>query len=154
LEIVSDRRYTMAADVGTVWAALAGVDAYQRWWPWLRAFDASCLCEADVWRCTVRPPLPYTLRLTVSLLEVVQPALIRARVGGDVAGHAAVRLSPVPGGCEVRLTSRLAPARRSFAVVAAIARPAAVWAHDRVLDRGAAQFVERALGATPGSRTA
>jgi uncharacterized protein YndB with AHSA1/START domain len=154
LEIVSDRRYTMAADVATVWAALTGVDAYQRWWPWLRAFDASCLCVADVWHCTVRPPLPYTLRFTVSLLEVVQPALVRARVSGDIAGDAAVRLTPGTGGCEVRVTSRLAPARRSFAVIAAIARPAAVWAHDRVLDRGAAQFAERAIGEAPGSTTA
>jgi uncharacterized protein YndB with AHSA1/START domain len=146
VEVVSDRRFMLDADVTAVWAALTTVDAYQRWWPWLRAFEASCLAEGEIWRCAVRAPLPYTLRFTVSLVEVAEPLLVRARVDGDIEGEAAVRLTPRAGACEVRLTSALVPARRSFAIIAAIARPGVVWAHHRVVDRGAAQFAQRALG--------
>jgi uncharacterized protein YndB with AHSA1/START domain len=145
MELVSDRRYLMTADVSRVWAALTAVDEYRRWWPWLREFDASSLAAGEQWRCAVRPPLPYVVRFTVSLVGVVEHEQIDARVDGDIAGDATVRISPVDGGSEVRLSSRLRPAGRGLALLAAVARPIVARAHDWIIDTGARQFADRAV---------
>jgi uncharacterized protein YndB with AHSA1/START domain len=145
VEIVSDRRYRMAADVRRVWAALTAVDEYPRWWPWLREFEASSLAVGEDWRCAVRPPLPYVVRFTVSLVGVVEAERIDARVDGDIAGDATVLLSPVAGGSEVRLSSRLTAAGRGLAVLAVLARPVVARAHDWIIDTGARQFADRAI---------
>ena len=58
---------------------LAATDQYQRWWPWLREFEATGLTAGDEWRCRVRPPLPYTVRFTIVLEEVEAPRTVGAR---------------------------------------------------------------------------
>lgn len=120
------------------------VDAFQDWWPWLRRFDAEGLVVGDRWRCTIRPPLPYVLRLTVEIEEAVAPSTITATVSGDIAGHAAVRLEPDGSGCSIRLTSTLAPARQPLRTIAALTPWLARFGHDWVLDTGFEQFRTRA----------
>ena len=145
MELVSDRCYRFAIDPDGLWSALDSTGDYQRWWPWLRAFDADGLVTDGLWRCAVRPPLPYTLRFTIHLVEVDPPRRITARLSGDIAGVAQIEIAPSADGCAVRLTSTLAPSSRAFAVVATVARPIVRRGHDWVLDTGAAQFAARAL---------
>jgi hypothetical protein len=94
----------------------------------------------------VRPPLPYSLRFTLHLDDVVPPTLVTAHVTGDIAGHARIDLTDHDEGTQVRLTSVLAPSNPAFAVVAAVARPIVQRGHDWVLDTGARQFAARAVG--------
>jgi uncharacterized protein YndB with AHSA1/START domain len=145
MELVSDRRYRFAADPDDLWSALAATGDYQRWWPWLRVFDAEGLTAGGRWRCAVRPPLPYMLRFTIHLDEVDRPRRIAAHLAGDIAGIASVEITPSTDGCVVRLTSTLAPSSRLFAGFATIARPIVRRGHDWVIDTGAAQFAGRAL---------
>lgn len=145
MELCSDRRFRFDVDPATLWTALAAVDDYQRWWPWLRSFDGQALVAGDAWRCVVQPPLPYTLRFTISLHEVVHPSLVTATVAGDVSGFARLELEERPTGCEARLVSALSPTSRAFRVVAFLARPAVRAGHDWVLDTGANQFAGRAV---------
>jgi hypothetical protein len=70
-------------------------------------------------------------------------------VAGDVAGSAAVTLRDVAGGCEVRLTSALAPDRGVLHLVAALAPPLARFGHDWVLANGADQLTELLAGPAP-----
>jgi hypothetical protein len=141
VEVRSDRRWPFAIGAGELWSAISAVDRYRAWWPWLRGFEASGLHTGDEWRCVVQPPLPYTLRFTVTL-DVVQPhRFVTATVGGDIRGSA--RLDIVErddGGCDARMTSSLAPANRVLQAVAVVARPMARFGHDWVLDTGARQF--------------
>lgn len=148
MELVSDRRYQFPASPEALWAALAATDDYRLWWPWLRSFEvgAGGLATGERWHCTVRPPLPYTLRFTVHLDDVEAPSAITARVTGDISGTARVDVAPRRDGCEVRLTSTLAPSSRAFGIVASVARPIVRRAHDWVLDTGAGQFATRAVG--------
>lgn len=147
MKITSDRRFRFRGDAERVWIALGATDQYRRWWPWLRRFEARGLVTGDSWRCEVKPPLPYALRFTVDLDEVVAPRSIAATIAGDIGGTARLVLAQHDDVCEIRLTSELAPRSRTFGVLAALARPLVQRGHDWVLDTGAAQFAAAVVAA-------
>ena len=153
MELVSDRRYPLEVPPDALWSALAATDDYRGWWPWLRSFEADGLHAGGRWHCTVRPPLPYTLRFTIHLDEVEPPHLVTSHLTGDISGVARIVIAPRAGGSEIQLTSTLTPSHRSFGIVAAIARPIVRRGHDWILDTGAQQFADRALTGDDG-RTA
>jgi uncharacterized protein YndB with AHSA1/START domain len=93
MEISSNHTYRFPASRAAVWDALLDVSSYPRWWPWLRRFEAAGLDEGAVWRCAIRPPLPYALRCSVELTSVRPPALVVARIGGDIVGDARLELT-------------------------------------------------------------
>lgn len=142
----SDRTYRFDSEPVALWNAISRVDQYRRWWPWLRSFEAGGLEPGDRWRCTVRPPLPYALRFTISLTDVVHPERIAAAVEGDIEGEASVLLrASGTGGCEVRLRSSLEPHRGVLRRVTVAAPWLARFGHDWVLDTGLRQFRREAL---------
>jgi uncharacterized protein YndB with AHSA1/START domain len=152
VELVSERRFVFPVTVEQLWWALAETDQYRRWWPWLTAFEGDGLVAGGHWRCTVRPPLPYSLRFAIHLDTVTPPDLVTARIDGDIVGRARLELADHDGGAEVRLTSSLAPSNRAFAIVAAVAGPIVRRGHDWVLDTGARQFAGRAMPRRDGPR--
>lgn len=145
MEVRSDRRYRFAVPPPELWAAITAVDRYRGWWPWLRRFDAESFEAGATWSCTVQPPLPYTLRFTIHLEEVEPSRFVTAEIDGDIVGRAAIDLRPLDGGSELRLVSILAPRNPALRLVATVARPAAQFGHDWVLDTGLRQFERAAL---------
>jgi hypothetical protein len=145
VELVSDREWSFDAGVDAVWAALGATDEYRTWWPWLTSFDAAGLVAGDRWRCTVRPPLRYSVRFAVALEEVAAPRLVTAAVSGDISGRARIELAGDGAGSSLRLTSALRPTRRMMAWLTVLAGPVARRSHDWVLDTGARQFAARAV---------
>ena len=154
MRILSERRFRVNAAPSEVWAALARVDDYPAWWPWLRRFDAGALAAGEWWRATIRPPLPYRLRFRVELVAVEAPRLVSARVWGDLLGRAAVSLLAADGGASTDIVIASALEAHSLAARAgARALPGvARRGHDHVLDAGAAQFAA-ANGWHLGART-
>lgn len=146
MEIASNHTFRFPTPRAGVWDALAGVSDYPAWWPWLRRFDATGLDEGDVWWCTIRPPLPYALRCTVELTTVRAPALVVARVGGDIVGDARLDLAEAGTATEARITSRLQARRLPARLLARLAPPVARWGHDWVFSTAARQFERAALG--------
>lgn len=146
MRVESDRRFRLPLTPEEVWAAVADVDRFPQWWPWLRRFDGTGLVTGDRWECTVQPPLPYAVRFTVDLDEVVEGRSVRATVSGDVEGTARVELEAVDGGTDARLVSCLAPAGSVLRVVATVARPVARFGHDWVLDTGARSLCRHLAG--------
>jgi hypothetical protein len=149
VQVESSRTYRLPMPPPALWAQIGDVNAYQRWWPWLRMFDGQRLAAGDVWRCSVRPPLRYTVRFTVTIDKVVAHRLVSATIAGDICGVAKLEIAAAAGGSEVRLTSALRPDTRLLRAITAVARPVARHGHDWVLDRGARQFTERAWRAQP-----
>jgi uncharacterized protein YndB with AHSA1/START domain len=145
VHVRSDRRFHFDVAPETFWSAVETVDAYSRWWPWLRVFEANGLVPGDRWNCVVRPPLPYGLGFTLTLDEVVPPRLIRASVAGDLTGNARLDVQDSRRGSVVRLRSTLAPAGTLARAVAAVAPPIVRFGHDWVLETGVRQFRQRAL---------
>jgi hypothetical protein len=145
VEIRSDRSWVLPAPPAEVWEAMASVEAYARWWPWLRNLDAAELAAGAVWRCELRPPFRTPMRLAVAFERVEAPHLVTATVAGDVVGPARLELRAHAEGSEVRLRSALAPHSPGLRRLAGVLPPLAKWGHDQVLDRGARQFAARAL---------
>jgi hypothetical protein len=172
--IATVHRYALPMTREEVWTRISEVSSYQRWWPWLRAFDAVALAEGDVWRCQVQPPVPYPVRFTVTLEQIAPPTLVRASVHGDVVGDAVLTLEEPgasgdgvgadggqgaaggPGAdgpaarCVATLHSSLAPGNTALQLVSRFAAPVARFGHDWVLDSGARQFITRAVAPVVG----
>lgn len=145
--IRSDQRFTFSENPEEVWAVMARTSAYTAWWPWLRRFEARGLVVSDVWSCHIQPPLPYFLRFTITLDDVVPVRSARAIVAGDITGTASLTLDATDGGgSEARLISELAPSAAVLRAFAVVARPLVVWGHDWVMAEGIRQF--RAKGLT------
>lgn len=145
VEIHSARCHQFSVTPAELWTALARVDAYRSWWPWLRHLEADAL-EANVtWSAVVQPPVPYRLRFDLHLIEVEPPRLVTATVTGDLIGSARLEISPTPSGSELSLVSSLAPANPVLRAVAHIAQPVARFGHQWVLDTGLHQFRQHAL---------
>lgn len=142
----SDRAWTFVVPADELWSAIAAVDSYQRWWPWLRTFDAGAgLVAGETWRCVVQPPLPYHVRFSVVLHEIEPNRCADATVEGDVRGWARLTVDDDGAGCRARLESALEPANPFLRRFARVARPLVKWGHDWVLDTGQREFVGRAL---------
>jgi uncharacterized protein YndB with AHSA1/START domain len=133
-----------------VWAQISAVGNYRSWWPWLRRFDGDGLTLGEEWRCEVQPPLPYIVRFRVAIEKVEAPALVEARVSGDVVGSATLALEQAESGCQATLTSALAPGNSALRLVSRFAAPLARFGHDWVLDSGARQFVAHTVTPRPG----
>lgn len=143
LELRSDRTYRLPAPPDAVWAELAALDRYRARWPWLRDFDAAALVEGDRWWGTLRAPLPYTVTFAVALTEVVPERVVAAEVTGDVSGRARIELVPDGGRTTtLRLVSTLTPRRPFLVALSSLARPVAVWGHDRVIERSLGALAE------------
>lgn len=149
MQICSDRSYDLPVSGPRVWSAITTVEAYPRWWPWLRRFDGTALTPGQVWSCVVQPPLPYSLSFEVHVDDVAPGRAVRAHVDGDICGDAVLEVVTVGSGCRVRLRSTLAPRNRTLRTVAGLAPPVARFGHDWVLDTGLRQFQE-CLGCAPG----
>lgn len=141
----TDRSYQLPLPPSELWAAVAQVEDYRTWWPWLREFDAAHLAGDEVWRCLVQPPLPYRVRFDVALEEVRAPTTVRASITGDVVGAAHLEIREHAVGSEARLVSSLEPGSGLLKAVARLAAPLVRYGHDWVLDSGARQFIDRAV---------
>jgi hypothetical protein len=145
VELVTHKALRFAHPRAAVWAAMADVGSYRRWWPWLRAFEARALASGEQWRCTVRPPLPYTVSFVIAFSDVVAEEHAVARVTGDIEGTADLTLRDVAGATEVVVRSDLQPRSGFLRVLATTLPPVARYGHDWILSTGAAQFEARAL---------
>ncbi len=144
-----DRSWHFRLEPAGLWATLAHTDRYREWWPWLREFrvegGGEALTTGAVAQVLIQAPLPYQLRCTIRVEDATAAERLTTRVDGDLTGRARLDLHGAAGGTEARLAWALdlrAPVLRSLAVVA---RPAMAWAHDRVVERGLAQFEGHAL---------
>jgi hypothetical protein len=145
VELVTHKALHFAYPRDVVWAAMGDVGSYQRWWPWLRSFDASRLATDAIWRCAVRPPLGYTVTFSIAFTRVIEGSLAEARVSGDICGGAELTLTDVDGGCDVVVRSDLEPESRFLRMLSKTVPPVARYGHDWVLSTGARQFEQRAL---------
>ena len=130
----------MPADPETVWANLLRLDDYEAWWPWLRRFVAHGLAPGEKWDCTIKPPVPWSIRVTVAITGATPHRRICAEVSGDVAGQGQLDIRPTEEGSQLRIRSSLAPASPVLRAAALLAAPVSRFGHDWVLDTGSRQF--------------
>jgi Polyketide cyclase / dehydrase and lipid transport len=142
-----DRTLSFAADPPELWAAITRTDEFPRWWPWLRELSGDGLVPGGRSTCVVRAPVPYTLRFSVTVEELVPGRRVAAFVDGDLAGPAHLEVGAgTDGGSTVRLAWDLQLRRPMLQAAARIGRPVMEWGHDWVVTSGVEQFRRRALG--------
>jgi hypothetical protein len=153
-----DRTWVFAASPLEFFASIARTDVFTQWWSWLRVFEVEGTAETFVdaglqpgslARCVIQAPLPYALRLTIAVEEVEADALVATQVDGDLRGPARLEIRPHVDGCTARLVWSLELRDPMLRNVAVVARPAMVWAHDRVVAAGVADFERRARLSRP-----
>jgi len=91
-----DSTWHLHAPRDQVYAALADVEGYQRWWPQVRQIQR---IDADTGRVWIRSVLPYTLDLV--LHRSVQDdarGLLRVDIDGDLQGWCAWQVSAEEAG--------------------------------------------------------
>ncbi len=140
-----DRAFRLDVTPAALWTLLERTDRYVEWWSWLRTLDGGGLRPGDTASCVVRAPLPYSLRFTVRVEDVVPRVSVATRVEGDLEGPARLAITDAPGGCEARLAWELHLRDRVLRPLSSVARPAMRWAHDQVVDTGLAEFRRRAI---------
>jgi uncharacterized protein YndB with AHSA1/START domain len=145
MELVTHKTLHFPHPREQVWSAMGEVGSYPKWWPWLKSFDADALRTGAVWRCSVSPPLPYTVSFAIEFIEVVECERVQASVSGDISGTAHLVLSDAGKGCDVVVRSDLEPRSTFLRVLAATVPPVARFGHDWILATGAKQFESRAL---------
>jgi hypothetical protein len=85
--------------------------------------------------------LPYSLRVKVTVVELVPTRSITAEVAGDLAGVARLELCDVgDDSCEVRLWWRVDLRRPLLRAVGRVARPVLEWGHRWVIENGVERF--------------
>jgi hypothetical protein len=143
-----DRTWVFASAPDEFFATVCRTDEFTGWWSWLRRCEVDGVHRGARAFCVIQAPLPYALRLTITIEAVEADALIATHVTGDLEGPARLEIAPHADGCTARLVWSLElrdPVLRNLAI---IARPAMVWAHDRVVAAGVADF-ERRVRFTP-----
>ncbi|HEY3672130.1 MAG TPA: SRPBCC family protein [Acidimicrobiia bacterium] len=147
-----DRAWHFGVTPAELWSTLSHTDRYREWWPWLRTFaidggdgDEDVLATGRTAHVVIQAPLPYQLHCDVRVDEAVRDQRLVTTVDGDLHGPARLELQAVDGGTEARLAWEFelrAPMLRTLSI---IGRPAMAWAHDRIVERGLAQFEGHAL---------
>lgn len=146
MRLRTDRSYRFPFDADELWARINRTEHYTNWWPWLRDFDGERLRSGEVWRCAVQPPLPYAVRFTISIDDVVDRHSVAVRVDGDIMGTAQLHVEGATVGSSLRLVADLAPRKQSMQALSIVAGPLVRFGHNWVLDTGARQFSERSSG--------
>jgi hypothetical protein len=140
-EIRSDRIYHFPMARSELWRLLGNVESYPDWWPWMKEFDAKRLRQGELWRCTIQPPLPYTLQGQVRLAVVIEPELIEAELTGDIAGWATLAFLEDGDHTQIRLHTELSASSAAIRVTSRTFPSLARWGHDWVLDTAARQLM-------------
>jgi len=145
-----DRTWTFAVPPEELWAVLTKTDQYVGWWSWLREFDADGIRPGNTARCTIQAPLPYALRCTIHVDDVIAARAIHTMVSGDLRGPARLEIDRAGDGSTARLVWSLDLGNPVLARLARVGRPLMSWAHDVIVATGVEQFRRRALDAGSG----
>ena len=142
-----DRAWSFAVTPEELWSTLERTDQYRVWWPWLREFrvEGDGFSVGSTAHLVIQAPLPYQLRCDIHVDEVARSQMLAAHVTGDLEGPARLELLPTPGGATARLKWVLDVRSSLLRPLARVGRPALSWAHDRIVERGLAQFEVHAL---------
>lgn len=145
-----DRTFDFPVSVDELWSRFEDVEAYPSWWRWLRRFETqggSTLGEGVVADCAVRGPLPYEVRLSITVDDLVPRRRVETTVDGDLRGKARLELDGDGTSSRARLVWNLDVIDPALRALTRVARPLMVWGHDVVVSRGVRQFRRGALGA-------
>jgi hypothetical protein len=125
--------WRLTAEPSTVYAALADVARYPRWWPQIRAARQLDFESGEI---ICRSVLPYSLRL-IARREIEDPAAMRLRVSlsGDLRGWSAWQIAANGVGTVATFTQEV-HTTGALKAAARVARPILEWNHAAMMRGG------------------
>lgn len=144
-EIVYRREFAFDVPPAQLWEAVEETERFEAWWPWLREFriDGGGLVTGAVLHGVVAPPVPYRMRVDVTLVSCRRPESIDAEVHGDLEGAASLRLRPAGDGSSVEVAWRIEMMQRPMRIASRFAMPLLRFGHDAVVETTVAGFRRR-----------
>jgi len=135
--------FHLAQPPAAVWAAISDVDRFETWWGWLSevTIEGQGLRRGTVLRGVVAPPVPYRMRIAVTLERCRRPHLITAMVSGDLVGPASLRLRREGSGSVADVAWSVEMTQWPMRMACRVAFPMLRWGHDRVVEWAVAGFV-------------
>ena len=143
--MVHDGRHRLDAPPEQVWDAIGRLDRFEGWWGWLSSFSVrgDGMAPGSVLEGVVSPPVPYRLRVSVTIERCVPGREVDALVTGDLNGPARLRLEPEgPDGSATlaRTSWELEMVQWPMRVACRVGKPMLRFAHDRVVEMTVAGF--------------
>ena len=100
-----DNMWNLLAPQEQVFAALADVEDYERWWPQIREVHR---IDADRGRVRIRSLLPYTLDLVLARsIRDETGGILRVDIAGDLQGWCAWELTPDQAGTRAQFSQEV-----------------------------------------------
>ncbi|MEX0795732.1 MAG: SRPBCC family protein [Acidimicrobiia bacterium] len=143
--------WALTAAVGRVFELACHPEDFSTWWPSVKV--SQLLEEGDEdgvgarAAYTLRSPLLYSMRFVTTTVEIQRPSRIHALVRGDLVGTGTYLLEGDENRTQVRFVWSVSTTKTWMNLFAPLARPVFVWAHQRVMQRGAVAMAKH-LGAT------
>lgn len=139
-------RFHLDLPPAAVWAAIERFDLFEQWWTWLSELstEGSGLRAGSILHGVVAPPVPYRMRIDISLTQCRRPRAIDAQVSGDLVGPAWIRLRRDGPGTSAEVAWSLEMTQRAMRIASVVAYPLLRWGHDRVVELTVAGFVSHA----------
>ncbi|WP_181275436.1 SRPBCC family protein [Brevibacterium oceani] len=142
-----DDRWSVDADVDTVWAVLERVDEWPQWWPGLAAAEpvGNQLRSGSRAQIVVRTPIGMPLRFTIEVDALQAPNRVALRVDGDLRGEGVWTLSEHEGTTRVESYWCVTSTRTMIRIL----RPVASLMHAIVMRAGERGLAARLTDPTP-----
>ncbi len=115
---------------GELWSELSRVDRFESWWPWMRdvRLEGTALSPGSVICFRIDPPIPFDLRISVSVTGSRAPEWIQGDVDGDLVGRARLELVPDGDATSATVSWDVEIADRKIRRMIHVARPLLLWA--------------------------
>jgi carbon monoxide dehydrogenase subunit G len=115
-----------------LWTKLVDTDRYREWWPWMRdlAVTGRPLDPGSEFRFKVVSPLPWIMRLTVTVMDSDRPNTVGAVVDGHLRGSAELVFTPDGHETLAEVSWNVEVVDRAMRVGARVARPVMKWGQD------------------------
>lgn len=111
----------MDASVADVFAALADIEGYPRWWPEIREVRPVDETRVDV---HIRAALPYSLHVRLhKQIEDPQAGILRTRLTGDLEGWSSWSVEALHTGCTLRFEEEVVTTKPIMNALTPVARP-------------------------------
>jgi uncharacterized protein YndB with AHSA1/START domain len=139
-DFVLTTRWIIPASIEAVWGALHDVQAWPRWWKYVREVTELEHGDKDgvgarhrfVWATR----LPYQITFEMQTTRLQRPFAIEGRARGDLDGTGRWELKSVAGGTQVQYEWRVIADKPWMKWLAPLLRPVFIWNHGGVMGAG------------------
>lgn len=142
-----ESEWSLTAPIEKVFDLVSSPEDFSDWWPSVkssRLLDAGAsdgVGRRAAYR--LRSPLIYSMNFEARAIEVEKPSFVHTLVRGDLVGTGTYLLDTDGSATRVRFLWYVSTTKHWMNLLAPLAKPIFVWAHNHVMSEGAAGMARR-----------